>query len=121
VYATSLTSKGIFEAIKKRRTFALTGGRIVVDFRCNGHLMGEEIECADRATFTAYAASPDSIVSVEIISAKQSVFEQTGRLPETSFEWEVEPPDSEAYYYLRALTAKGDYAWSSPIWIRPSR
>jgi hypothetical protein len=121
VYAPSLTSESLFEAIRKRRTFALTGGRIVVDFRCNGHLMGEEIEGAARLKFTGYAASSDSVVSVEIISAKQAVFEQISRLPEVAFEWETRAPDSAAYYYLRALTANGDYAWSSPIWIEPSR
>jgi hypothetical protein len=121
VYAPSLTSELLFEAIKQRRTFALTGGRTVVDFRCNGHLMGEEIEGAGQLTFTGYAASRDSLVSVEIISEKQPVFKQVSRLPEIAFEWETQAPDSEAYYYLRVLTAKGDYAWSSPIWIEPSR
>jgi hypothetical protein len=121
VYATSLTSESIFEAMKKRRTFALTGGRIVVDFRCNGHLMGEVIEGASGLRFTGHAASPDSLVSVEIISARETVFQQVSRRQEISFEWETRAPDSAAYYYLRALTTKGDYAWSSPIWIDPSR
>jgi hypothetical protein len=121
IYAPDLTSESVFDALKKRRTYALTGGRTVVDFRCNGHLMGEELEGGAQLKFRGYAASPDSLASIEIISAKQTVFRQVSRLPEVSFEWETEAPDSEAYYYLRVLTARGDYAWSSPIWFSPSR
>jgi hypothetical protein len=121
VYATGLTRDELYDALKKRRTFALTGSRIVVDFRCNGVFMGEEIQGADGLTFTGYVASPDSIVSIEIISSKQVVFEQAPDLPEVTFEWQIEPPDSEAYYYLRVRTAKNDLAWSSPIWVVPTQ
>jgi hypothetical protein len=120
-YATSLTKDAIFEAMRKRRTFALTGSRIVVDFRCNGRFMGEEVVGASRLAFTGHTASPDSIVSVEIISARQVVFQETGRWPEVSFDWEIAAPDSEAYYYLRVRTPKDDYAWSSPIWTVPAK
>jgi hypothetical protein len=122
IYATGLTKDEIYDAIKRRRTFALTGSRIVVDFRCNDVFMGEEIEGArGDLVFTGYAASPDSIVSVEIMSNKQIVFEQASGVPEVSFEWRTEAPDSEAYYYLRARTTRDDYAWSSPIWIVPNQ
>lgn len=121
VYVPSLTPDAIFEAFRKRRTFALTGSRIVVDFRCNGRLMGEEIEGADRLRFTAYAASPDSIVAAKIVSAKRAVYEHPMGAPEAAFEWETMAPDSEAYYYLKVETAKGDFAWSSPIWSVPKR
>ena len=121
VYVPSLTPDAIFEAFRKRRTFALTGSRIVVDFRCNGKLMGEEIEGADRLRFTAYATSPDSIVAATIVSAKHAVYQHPVCAPEAGFEWEIAAPDSEAYYYLKVETAKGDLAWSSPIWSVPKR
>jgi len=128
VYAGSLTPEGVFDAMTKRRTFALTGGRTIVDFRCNGRLMGEEIEAGPAGdnvsvplTFTGYACSPDSIVSLEIVSERETVWRAEGRSPEELIHWEVSAPDSQTYYYLRAATARGDRAWSSPIWIVPRR
>ncbi len=120
LYATSLTLEGIHEALKKRRTFALTGGRIIVDFRCNGHLMGEEIEGGGNLTFSTYAASSDTIATVEIISWGKPIYEQQFNQPEVRFEYKTVSPPEGAYYYLRVRTAKGDFAWSSPIWIVPS-
>jgi hypothetical protein len=121
VYVPALDAASIFEALKKRRTFALTGSRIVVDFRCNGKFMGEEVKGAEGLRFSCYAASPDIISAVRIVSDGVTVFEQTYDLPEVSFAWETEAPDHEAYYYLRAMTSKGDYAWSSPIWSVPAQ
>jgi hypothetical protein len=121
VYAVALTPEGIYEAIKKRRTFALTGSRIVVDFRCNGIFMGEEIEGAEQLNFTGYAASPDSVAKVAIMSGGDTVYEIPAAGRDISIEWDTPAPNSEAYYYLRATTAKGDLAWSSPIWIHPAK
>ena len=46
-YATELTRPAIFEAIRKRRSYATTGEPIQVEFRVNGHLMGSEIDSLD--------------------------------------------------------------------------
>jgi hypothetical protein len=121
VYAAGLDSDAIFEALRKRRTFALTGSRIVVDFRCNGHLMGEEIEGASKLDFTGYAASADSIVSIEIVSGGRTVFSKATSGPDASVAWTVDAPDSDAYFYLKTKTARGDFAWSSPIWSNPGQ
>ncbi len=127
IYTESLTPQLVFEAMTKRRTYALTGGRIILDFRCNGRFMGEELTVGEMTgsekplTFTGYACSPDSIVSVEILSNRQVVYETQAGTPEVAIHWEVSIPDSQTYYYLRVATAKGDLAWSSPIWIIPQR
>jgi len=128
VYAPSLSPTQIFDAMKQRRTFALTGGRTILDFRCNGQLMGEEIDLGEAAggsagplVFTGYASSPDSIVSLEIVSDRETVSKVEGRSPEALIHWEAAAPDSQTYFYLRATTARGDLAWSSPIWIVPHR
>jgi hypothetical protein len=126
VYAESLTPEAIFEAVRKRRTFALTGGGVILDFRCNGRLMGEELKVAGGShpgalTFTGHACSPDSIISLQIMSDRQAVYESRTSGPEVSITWEAPAPDSQTYYYLKAATSKGDFAWSSPIWIVPQR
>jgi hypothetical protein len=40
VWATDLTRDALWEAIAQRRTYVLTGDRIALDFRLNGHFMG---------------------------------------------------------------------------------
>jgi hypothetical protein len=138
VYAEDLSPESVFEAIAHRRTFALTGGGVILDFRLDGHLMGEEVEQPAGSTsplgIEAYAASADSIVSLEIVSGGRVVYawpgadggsarEEGGREArvEVKVSAEVAAPDSQAYYYLRAATARGDRAWSSPVWIKPRR
>jgi hypothetical protein len=128
VYAGSLLTGNILDGITRRRTFALTGGRTILDFRCNGRLMGEELGVAASRvtgniplTFAGYACSADSIVSLEIVSGGQVVARSEARLPEARIHWEASIPASRTYYYLRAATATGDLAWSSPIWIVPQR
>lgn len=44
VYAKELTREGIWEAFQARRCYASTNSRTILDFRVNGHMMGEEIE-----------------------------------------------------------------------------
>ncbi len=39
----SLTREGIFDALRSRRTYALTGDRIELDFQLNGQPMGQRI------------------------------------------------------------------------------
>jgi len=128
VYARGLTRAAVMDALRRRRTFALTGGNIVVDFRCNGRMMGEEIAAcgsAEPLVFAGCAWSADPVVSVEIVSGGRVVYrggpgegQQAG---EARFTWTEAAPDSQTYYYLRAATAGGDLAWSSPIWIVPRR
>ncbi|MEE8117568.1 MAG: DUF3604 domain-containing protein, partial [Gemmatimonadales bacterium] len=43
VKATELTRSAILEAIRKRRTYAVSGDRIQLDFWLNGRMMGEEM------------------------------------------------------------------------------
>jgi len=39
----SLTSRGILEALRKRCVYASTGQEVLIDFRVNDHIMGEEV------------------------------------------------------------------------------
>jgi hypothetical protein len=120
IYARELTEPEIYRAIWKRRTFATTGSRIVVDFRCNGRMMGEEVRGADSLVFEGRVTSSDSIKSVEIVSGKRIIFRKDAAQPDVRFSWATASPDSKAYYYLRAVTSRNDMAWSSPIWAIPA-
>ena len=49
VWAKSLTRRDVFAALRARRTYALTGARVVLKMTVNGAWMGSEIPLADRA------------------------------------------------------------------------
>ncbi|MDP6174463.1 MAG: hypothetical protein QGF09_09875 [Rhodospirillales bacterium] len=68
-----LTRPAILEAIRARRTYALTGDRIDLDFSVNGVCMGSTIE-AGRSVEVAYqVAGRDEIEMVEIIQDGRAV------------------------------------------------
>ncbi len=67
VLASELTREAIFDAIRNRRTYALTGDRIAVDFRLNGQLMGRELPYVRRRELAVTVTGWDQIDRVEIL------------------------------------------------------
>lgn len=119
VYAEELTREHILDAIKKRRTFATTGDKIIVDFRCNGRFMGETISGGSRLEFTAHVESADPITSAELIRGGRVVITEEVDAREASYTWSIENPGEATYFYLRLATRSGEFAWSSPIFVEP--
>ncbi|HVZ45184.1 MAG TPA: hypothetical protein VHA82_15350 [Ramlibacter sp.] len=64
---TDFTRAGIFEAINARRTYALTGDRIEVDFRVDGHPMGATVEAGRQVEASFAVEGRDEIDVVEVI------------------------------------------------------
>ncbi len=61
VLSGELTREAIWEAIKNRRTYALTGDRIRCDFTVDGNLMGSEIPVSDNHEIELMINSVDFI------------------------------------------------------------
>lgn len=61
------TREGIFEAIRARRTYALTGDRIELDFTVEGAPMGATIEAGRRAEARFSVGGRDELDVVEVI------------------------------------------------------
>jgi len=59
--------EGIFEAIRARRTYALTGDRIAVDFSIDGAPMGSSIAAGARVEASYRVAGRDELDVVELV------------------------------------------------------
>jgi hypothetical protein len=106
--APELTREAIFDAMAGRRTYAATRSRIYLDARVDpraGRLelavaSEEEIEEAVlcRGGEDALALGPDE--DARVVTRTE----------------EIEPLAPDEFCYVRARTARGNLAWSSPVW-----
>ena len=67
VLATELTREGIFDALRNRRTYAVTGDRIRLDFQLNGQVMGRELPYTRHRELAVTVTGWDQLDRVEII------------------------------------------------------
>lgn len=88
-YADSLTRESIMEALKARRTYGVSGDRIELDFRCNGHWMGEVTQPTKNRTIQVKVIGRDAIERVEVLCNNQVIHrdipvDRTAALPDWS-------------------------------------
>ena len=113
IYAESLTHDAIMDSLRHRRTFAVRGGEpLVVDFRINGHFMGQEIKVDTPPRIQVGVKSPSAIEKIEVVRDGRYVY--TSKLAKFDYQ------DTEigTYYYIRIWLADDKYAWTSPIWTK---
>ncbi|UCG57032.1 MAG: DUF3604 domain-containing protein [Phycisphaerales bacterium] len=67
VIATKLTRQAIFEAIRNRRTYAVTGDRIHLGFQVEGRIMGSELPYTRRRELKVTVTGWDQLDRVEIL------------------------------------------------------
>ncbi len=67
VWADSLTRESIMEAIRSRRTYAVNGDRIRMDFKLNGRWMGETIPQARTREIRVKVTGEDVVDRIEIL------------------------------------------------------
>ncbi len=117
VWAKDNTLPSIFEALKARRCYGSMGGRISVDFRINGHYMGEEIKCGDEDRAVYFNIIPDEgkVDTVTVIKNGRDYLRFKGKAQYLFLDYRKE--QDVDYYYIRVRLTDGRYAWSSPIWV----
>ncbi|MBN2010779.1 DUF3604 domain-containing protein [candidate division KSB1 bacterium] len=74
VYADTLTRESIMEAIKARRTYAVSQDRIELDFRLNGHWMGETIPAVSSRKIFVKIKGKDVIDRVEVLRNNKVIY-----------------------------------------------
>ncbi len=73
VLSENLTRDSIFDAIKRRRTYGVTGDRIKLNFNINGHVMGEEIPFVKKREIQVNVSGWDTIDKVEVLKNNEVI------------------------------------------------
>ena len=119
VWAREKSRSAILEAIRARRTFGTTAARIRMDFRVNGHLMGEAIPSGEGpVAVVAEVEAAGPLAKVEICRNNEFIYATSPAGARASIDFvDRDPVEGNSYYYLRVTQADGEIAWSSPVWL----
>jgi hypothetical protein len=121
VLVEEVSRMGILEALKARRCYGTTGDKIFLDFRVDGHFMGQEFSSnASSSNIEAVIDGTDELSSVVIFCNGEIIMEQSGHDLAGKKSLRVQythAAKGSRYYYLRALQKNDAIAWSSPVWV----
>jgi len=121
VWAEALNREAVGDAVRARRTYASSGGRILIDVRVAGARMGEVADRPEEVDVIARVAGPVPIESMEIRRWWQTVFTESPGTMACTLRWtDPDPRVQETFYYLRVTLADGTVAWTSPVWVPSS-
>ena len=115
VLAEENTLSSIFSALKARRCYGLIGQKMKIDFRINGHYMGEEIsDCGDRSIFLNVEAESEIKRMTIVKNCRDYIITKKNRTVIIDYKKENETD----FYYLRVELQDGSRGWTSPIWVK---
>ncbi len=116
VLAKENTLDEIFSALKARRCYGFTGGRVFMDFRVDGHYMGEEYTESNETNRKIYWKI-DGGCDIKYVTLVKNCrdYIKVRRAEQMLFDYKAE--NDTDVYYLRAEFCDGRCAWSSPIWV----
>ena len=125
VWAKENTPAAIFEALRAKRTYAFmmgerTGamqGRMEIDFRINGHYMGEVISRPEeRDLHIFYRVKAD--VPVKRVTLVKNCRNYVALTAASELIFDYKQENATDYFYLRVELADGRFGWTSPIWVQ---
>ena len=116
VWAESNTREAIFDALKARRCYGFMGGRITVDFRIDGHWMGEEITVGGDPAIYYRIEADAPVLSVSIVKNCRDWIVLRKKAEQLVYDYRQESETD--FYYLRVVLEDGRQAWTSPIWVK---
>ena len=124
VLATALTREGVFEALRHCRNYAVSHARIGLDFKINGHWMGEAITVTGPPRLTVVVEGTAELAEVVVVRDGAACHRVLPGGRDARFTWEDDTlPGTTHYYYVRVTQTDADEhgnpcrAWSSPIWV----
>ncbi len=100
VKTTELTREAIFDAIRNRRTYAVTGDRIDLDFHLNGRIMGQELPYTRQRSLNIEVRGWDVVDRVEVL--------KNNRVVHRDFPMDAVPT---AESWRRPVALRFEYGW----------
>lgn len=79
VVAPELTREAVFEALRSRRCYAVSGDRIAIDFTVNGEPMGSELAAAPMREISVSVSGWDEISMAELIRNGEPIARAFGK------------------------------------------
>ena len=118
VYAEAQTREAIFDALYARRCYGTTHARLVLDFRVDGHIMGEEYVSPEDPFIEVTVIGTGPIALIEIIRNNEVLLSRECSEAQASVTFrDVKPRGGSTFYYARITQQDGEMAWSSPVWV----
>ena len=117
-YATDMTRRAIFDALKARRTYAATE-KMLLDFRIGDeHLMGETCPLQTERKLTVDVRGTRKLTSVDIVRSNTIIYSHQPTTSHATFVYrDMDPPEGDCYYYVRAIQEDQNACWSSAVWL----
>ena len=110
VLAAKLDRESIFDALRNRRTYAVTGDRIRLDFRLNRRLMGQELPYTRERQLAVAVTGWDQLDRVELL--------KNNRVLHRNFPMD-RPPTAEGWN--QPVLVRLEYGWGPWAALGPSR
>ncbi len=116
----------VFQALRRRRAYATTGARILVQCEWEGLLLGEASECSSVPAVRAAISGTDRLRRIEVLRDGEvvHVLHPGKGATATEFTWRDERfllLQRECAYWLRVEQVDGHLAVTSPVWLVPPR
>jgi len=122
VWAGAHTREAIFEALKKRRCYGMTGTKVNLAFAVNDSNMGSDIQASASPTISFKVSSETIIKQVTVIkfsgglAVNLKVFDPDSNQSSQSFADDTFLED--AGYTVMVNLDNGDMAIASPVWVK---
>jgi hypothetical protein len=117
VYTPEKDRAAIIDSIRKRHTYGATDN-LIVDFRANGHFMGDEFSSSDKPVLELRATGTAKIARVDLVRNNEYIYStEPGKQTIEIKHSDGEPKAGSNLYYFRLLQEDGELAWTSPIWV----
>jgi hypothetical protein len=121
IWATSLTRASLFEAIKRRRTFATMDKNASVWLDISGIPMGSISQPYYDAPIHIKFTDPDNEIWTTIQLVNQTGVIQTFSSTSATLDTVITySPLADNWIFVRAIQADGDYLWSAPVHFQGS-
>jgi hypothetical protein len=115
VLATACTREAILDALRARRCYATSGVPIYLSVDAGGQPMGSELRVARgaRVPVRVVAEAAEPIREIAIVGAHGDVARETNDTARAELVTDV----GAGWVYARVVTASGEMAWSSPVFV----